>query len=44
MYPNDGVDFSEADDLNFVYESEYKDKDLEIKDLLKELKEGVKKS
>ena len=44
MYPNDGVDFSEADDLNFVYESEYEDKDLEIKDLLKELKEGVKKS
>ena len=44
MFPNDCVDFSDADDLNFIYESEYEDKDLEIKDLLKELKAGLKKS
>ena len=44
LYPNDGVDFADADDLNYVYEGEKEDADVEIKELLMKLKDGVKKS
>lgn len=43
MLPNDRVDFSGADDLEYVYASEKEDKDEDLKDLLMKLKAGVKK-
>lgn len=44
MLPNDGVDFADAEDLHYVYESEEANADIEIRELLKQLKVAVKKS
>ena len=44
MLPNDGVNFDEAEDLFEIYDDECSDKDVDIKTLLKELKDDVKKS
>ena len=43
MLPNDGIDFGVTDDLDYVYEREAEDKDIDIETLLKELKTSVKK-
>lgn len=43
MLPNDGVNFADADDLEYIYKSEQEDIDIDIKELLIELKTCVKK-
>ena len=43
MLPNDGVNFADADDLDYIYANEQDDIDIDIKELLRELKLSVKK-